>query len=319
MTKSQKRAAYGPWPEALKENPCRPMQVNRPALPVASPLAGQSSGRVDLHTHSSASDGALSPAALVKAGVAAGLKAMALTDHDTLEGLPEFKAAGAACGLRTIGGVEISLEHSGTMHLLGLNVNDTNDNPGYLKKLKTFRVERNLRMLDSLGRLGYYLSWDKLLETSGGGQMGRPHFAALMVKKGYFKTREEVFEKLLAKGRPAYVDKKRLPPREGVVMLRESGWAPVLAHPLSLGLSADQWPDQLKLLRGWGLIGLEVIHPSHNFDQVDFFLELAERFDLVPTVGSDFHGYDKPAAGLGWAIANTARGWEMVDNLRSRL
>ena len=287
--------------------------------PEAGEQAGGTGGGVDLHSHSIASDGVLSPTALAQAGVAAGLKALALTDHDTVEGLAEFMAAGAALGLRTIGGVEISLEHSGTMHLLGLNVNEAEGEPAALSGLKTFRVERNLKMLDALGRLGYYLSWDRLLKISGGGQMGRPHFAALMVEKGYFKTREEVFEKLLGKGKPAYVDKKRLAPRDGLIMLREAGWAPVLAHPVSLGLSPEQWPGYVKQLCDWGLSGLEVLHPSHNPDQVDFFQALAERFGLIPTVGSDFHGDHKQAAGLDWTVITTARGWEMVEELREKL
>lgn len=276
-------------------------------------------GRVDLHTHSLASDGAFTPSELTELASRAGLEVLALTDHDTVEGLPEFYEAGRIRGLKTIGGVEISLEHTGTMHLLGLNVNGKNEIPAALNSLKTFRTERNLKMQDALGHLGYYLPWDQLLKTSGGGQMGRPHFAALLVEKGYFKSREEVFDKLLGKGRPGYTDKKRLSPENGLAMLREAGWAPVLAHPVSLGLSPEQWPDNLEKLAAWGLAGLEAYHPSHHPDQVNFFKSLAVDFGLVATAGSDFHGESKPAAGLGWTSLNSPLGWEMVTRLQKKI
>lgn len=275
-------------------------------------------GRVDLHAHSTASDGVFSPPALVEAALQAGLQALALTDHDTVEGLEEFFAAGRALGLRTLGGVEISLEHSGTMHLLGLDVLESGATPAALRELKNFRVERNLKLLDTLGRLGYYLPWDQLLKVSGGGQMGRPHFAALLLEKGYFKTREEVFDRLLGKGRPGYVDKKRLSPKAGLAMVREAGWAPVLAHPVSLGLHPDKWPGYLKKLTDWGLLGLEVHHPSHNPEQVAFFQSLADNLGLTATAGSDFHGECKPAAGLDWVVDNSPFGWEMVEKLRAK-
>ncbi|MDL2259994.1 PHP domain-containing protein [Deltaproteobacteria bacterium OttesenSCG-928-K17] len=283
------------------------------------PNEGRNGGGVDLHTHSSASDGALEPAELAQAAKTAGLSAVALTDHDTIDGLAAFKAAADALGLTAVGGVEISLEHSGTMHLLGLNAGGGDGIPAALKSLKTYRVERNLKMLDLLGRQGYYLSWEKLLETARGGQMGRPHFAALLLKKGYFKTRDEVFDHLLGKGKPGYVDKRRLAPEEGLAMLREARWAPVLAHPVSLGLEAGQWPKYIDQLKSWGLAGLEVNHPSHNPDQVEFFAALARNSGLVATGGSDYHGEFKPAAGLDWARLNCPFGLEIIDALAEKV
>lgn len=278
----------------------------------------EAEGRVDLHTHSSASDGALTPAELARAAKAEGLAAAALTDHDTIDGLADFMAEGKAVGLEVIGGVEISLEHSGTMHLLGLNAAGVEGFPAALARLKTYRVERNLKMLDILGRQGYYLSWDKLLELARGGQMGRPHFAALLLQKGYFKTRDEVFEQLLGKGKPGYVDKIRLSPEEGLAMLREVRWAPVLAHPVSLGLEAHRWPGYIDQLKSWGLAGLEVHHPSHNPDQVEFFSALARKHGLVATAGSDYHGEFKPAAGLNWTRLNSPAGREMIEALAEK-
>ncbi len=276
-------------------------------------------GLVDMHSHSTASDGGLSPTLLVAAALEAGLKGLSLTDHDTVDGLAELYKAGQGADLTVIGGVEISLEHSGTMHLLGYDVRRGREIPAALERLKTFRMERNLKMLDVLGRQGYYLAWDKLLEISGGGQLGRPHFAALLLEKGYFKSREEVFDKLLGKGRPGYVDKVRLSPEEGLTMLREAGWAPVLAHPTSLGLQAGQYPPLLARLADGGLMGLEVYHPSLNEEQSVFFLNLAKKMNLVPTAGSDYHGMHKPHINLDWVRAHSPFGLEMVEELSARL
>lgn len=278
-----------------------------------------SRSRVDLHSHSTASDGGLTPARLVEAAVGVGLQGLALTDHDSVDGLAAFFQAGEAAGLATVGGVEISLEHPGTMHLLALNVVGEREIPAALDRLKTFRVERNLKMQEILGRLGYRLSWDSLMEQSRGGQLGRPHFAALLVDRGFFKTHEEVFDKLLGKGRPGYVDKKRLSPEEGLVMVREVGWAPVLAHPVTLGLAGGDWPAYLSRLVDAGLVGLEVYHPKHSPDVTGFFLNAARDFGLVPTAGSDFHGRTKPAVPLDWIRDNSPFGWEMVEQLREKL
>ena len=277
-------------------------------------------GYVDLHLHSTASDGCLTPAELIDAAAQAGLKGLALTDHDTIDGLPDFYAAASARGMKAIGGVEISLEHPGTMHLLGLNVCGGTEIPSSLGKLKTFRTERNLKMLNRLGEMGYLLPWDQLLQKARGGQMGRPHFAALLIEKGYFKTREEAFDKLLGKGKPGYVDKTRLSPEDGLLMLREAGWAPVLAHPASMCLAPDQWPVWLARLTDGGLAGIETWHPSLNREQMDFFQKQAREFGLVQTAGSDFHCPGKPAAGLGWVIENSPLGWaDMVEALCEKM
>jgi len=276
-------------------------------------------GLLDLHAHSRASDGALTPARLAAAATQAGLTALALTDHDTVDGVLEFLAVRADSGPELIGGVEISLEHPGTFHLLGLNVAGDAGIPAALDRLKTFRVERNLRLLDKIGRMGYRLPWEALLKVAQGGQMGRPHFAALLVERGFFRSRDEAFDKLLGKGRPGYVNKTRLSPEEGLAMIRAAGWAPVLAHPLSLGLAPEDWPAWLGRLKDGGLVGLEVYHPSQGPDQAAFFLELARRFDLAPTAGSDFHGDDKPASPLGWTVKNSPLGREMLEELRSRI
>jgi predicted metal-dependent phosphoesterase TrpH len=275
-------------------------------------------GLLDLHAHSRASDGVLSPAELAAAAAEAGLTALALTDHDTVDGVAEFLAARPGA-VELVGGVEISLEHPGTFHLLGLNVAGDNGIPAALDRLKIFRVERNLKIQDKIARLGYRLPWEALLRISRGGQMGRPHFAALLVERGFFRSRDDVFDKLLGKGRPGYVNKTRLSPEDGLAMIRAAGWAPVLAHPLSLGLAPEDWPAWLGRLKDGGLVGLEAYHPSQGPEISAFFLDLARRFDLAPTAGSDFHGEDKPASPLGWTVKHSPLGREMLEELRTRI
>lgn len=279
-----------------------------------------SGGRVDFHSHSRASDGLLSPSALAEAAVKIGLQGLALTDHDTVDGVAEFMAAAEAVGLKALGGVEISLEHEGTFHLLGYNVREGSQIPAALDKLKEFRQERNRQLWRKLQELGLRLDWTELMERSAGGQLGRPHFASLMVEKGYVASRQQAFDELLGKGRPAYVDKIRLSLAEGLAMLRQAGWAPVLAHPVSLGLEDEAWPNFLKSLLDQGLVGLETRHPSLGERQTDFFAELAESLGLVQTIGSDFHGPEKPYEGLSWALGRAPHlGWETVEKLRQRL
>jgi len=269
----------------------------------------------DFHTHSTASDGSLTPTELVREAAKAGLSGLALTDHDTVDGLEEFLAAAEHLGLMAVRGVEISLEHPGTMHLLGYNAAGGPGLPASLSRLKAFRLERNRLLHDKLDQLGYHLDWDKLLEKSGGGQLGRPHFAAMLVEEGFFPTVADVFNHLLAKGQPGYVDKKRMSIDEGLAVIIEAGWAPVLAHPVSLGLAPADWPDFLAGLRAKGLTGLEVRHPSMGRDESDFFLGLARRFNLVPTAGSDFHGASKPHIKLDWARDNNPFGAEPMEEL----
>lgn len=278
----------------------------------------EAAGRMDLHTHSTASDGSLSPAALVAEGQRAGLEILALTDHDTVDGLGEFFQAGAGTGLTLLGGVEISLEHPKTFHLLGYNVRGGAGIPSALERLQGFRDERNRLMLKRLNGLGYAITWERLKELSPDGQLGRPHFATALLEKGYFTDRQAVFDELLKKGQPGYVDKIRLDPPDGLAMLRAAKWAPVLAHPVSLGLSADQWPAFMAELVDMGLVGVEVYHPDMNEQESRFFLELAARFKLAPTCGSDFHGANK-ATPLTWVQTHSPLGLAAIEQLRQTM
>ncbi|MDR1920477.1 MAG: PHP domain-containing protein [Candidatus Adiutrix sp.] len=296
------------------------MSAGAAGPPGPAPRGAVWPGLADFHSHSTASDGQLAPAALAAAAVAAGLKLLALTDHDTVDGLPEFLEAGSAVGVVALAGVEISLLYPGTMHLLGLNVGGAPGLPASLEALKAFRADRNRRMLEKLDQLGYHISRERLLEISGGGQTGRPHFAAALVESGCFQTSEDVFKKLLGRGGPGYVEKAKLAPERGLTMLREAGWAPVLAHPASLALSGEsELAPVIEKLVDHGLVGLEVYHPTHDRRQTALFSRLARRYGLTPTGGSDFHGPRKPQSPLGWTIEHSLAGLDALDGLQRKM
>jgi predicted metal-dependent phosphoesterase TrpH len=274
--------------------------------------------RVDLHAHSTASDGTLSPRDLAFLGSRHGLAALALCDHDTVDGLPEFGAAGAELGFAAIGGVELSLEFVGTTHLLGLGVKARGGLPPTLEAVKGFRLERNLRLHERLAQVGVKIDWGRLLELSRGGQMGRPHFARAMCEAGYCRGLDEAFDRYLGKGRPAYVNKIRPSPEKALGLLRASGFAPVLAHPVSLGLSISEMGAFLPQWREWGLVGLEAFHPDQTVDFGRQVQGLCRRHGLVATAGSDFHGANKRTP-LSWVRDHSPLGLEVLAALAAAL
>jgi predicted metal-dependent phosphoesterase TrpH len=232
--------------------------------------------------------------------------------------VPELKRAGQELGFLVIGGVELSVEFSGITHVLGLDLAGSPETPLALAELQAFRLRRNKVMFERLLGLGLELSWERVQAISGGGQMGRPHLARALIEKGYCQSVQEAFNKYLGKGRPAYVPKKRLSPREAFDLLSQVGFAPVLAHPHSLGLSEGQWLEVLPEWQNQGLLGLEVYHPDHGQAERRLFFGLARRFDLVITAGSDFHGAVKRVP-ITWVKDHSPVGLEALGRLRSRL
>ncbi len=245
--------------------------------------------------------------------------ALALTDHDTVDALADFKKAGEENNLTTIGGIEMSLLHpDGTMHLLGYQFGAGPLLREDLELLRANRLERNLQILAKLQALGYPLTWDYLLKLAPGGQVGRPHFAEALIQLGCFTTYKKVFTTLLKRGRPAYVPKKGPSPREGLAMLTRAGWVPVLAHPVTLEIEPAKWFPLLADLKTHGLVGLEVYHPRHDPDDVAFFKSLAQKVGLVMTAGSDFHGASKPHISLDWVRKNSDVPWRVLADLQKK-
>lgn len=242
---------------------------------------------VDLHVHTNYSDGTDSPGEIVAKAKAIGLVALAITDHDTLEGIELAIAAGKHHNIEIIPGIELGSFHQGQeVHILGYFV-DTN-NQEFLAKLSSIRNEREQRMekmIKKLDGLGITVYLDRVRSISGEGSMGRPHLAAALVETSIVKNISEAFDLYLGHGRPAYVPRARLTPQEAIRMILSSGGIAVLAHP---GLLECQPP--LEDLITAGIAGLEAFHPAHNWELASYYERLASKNGLIATGGSDYHG-----------------------------
>jgi len=266
-------------------------------------------GPADLHSHSLHSDGTQTPTAIVERALSKGLSALALTDHDSVDGLDEARARAEGTGLEIISGVELSA-HDGTceVHVLGLYVDD--HDAEFRQALVTFREQRLLRAHAILGRLeelGFDLSWDDVLERAQGGSIGRPHIAEAMVAAGYVGTIDEAFRRFLGNKGPAHIARKTLTPRGAIELVRRAGGVPAIAHPATMQRDGII-PELAKL----GLGALEVHHPRHDEGDRRRYLRLCERYGLIPTGGSDSHG-----ARTGYSqVGDTSVAAEIVDRLR---
>lgn len=279
-------------------------------------------GWVDLHLHTTASDGVLSPSEIVQYAKGKGLKAIAITDHDTIDGNAEALDEGAKSGLEVISGVEISAQFDlGSMHILGLFIDIGNTAlKERLSLLQETRAQRNPKMVEKLRELGVELSYDEILHVSGGGQVGRPHFAQVLLRKGYVNTVQEAFDRYLGKGAPAYVNKFRFEPEETMELIREAGGIPVLAHPFTLHIPS---PHQLDALLGelvpLGLMGIEVFYPEHTKDQISLYKGLAQKHDLLVTGGSDYHGIEANKVEIGIRSRGMKLSYSMVEAMKEAL
>jgi 3',5'-nucleoside bisphosphate phosphatase len=260
---------------------------------------------IDLHTHSTASDGADSPAALLRLAESCGLSALAITDHDTLAGVAE--AAAIASPVTLITGLELSTRildetdpASRSAHLLGYFLNPPPASfVAWLESLKTNRRKRNLEMARLLQLQGLDITLEEA-ESLGRNITGRPHFALLMRAKGYVQSWEEAFHLYLGEHGSAYVEREDPPIREGIGRIKSAGGITSLAHPLRLSKPDPQSEQRLiaRLVES-GLDGLEAFHPDHSTSDAARYLALAARYSLITTGGSDHHGDNKPGASLG--------------------
>jgi len=243
-------------------------------------------GFVDLHMHSTASDGSRSPADVVRAAKRAELVAIALTDHDTVAGLAEARATGEELGVRIINGVELSaVEGDSETHLLGLHLSDTSVLERGLIELREMRGRRAVRIVELLQAQGVQVTLDDVLMQAGTGAIGRPHVARALVADGWAVDVRDAFDRYLAAGRPAYVAKDQLGMRDAIAMVHAAGGLAVLAHP---GATATR--ERLEALAALGMDGVEVKHPSHSPQDTARIRTLAEQLGLLPSGGSDWHG-----------------------------
>lgn len=258
---------------------------------------------IDLHAHSSISDGTEPPEVVVGHAAAAGLHAFALTDHDTLDHVPTARAAAEAHGLRFVPGCELSCETPdwvpGGLHLLVYFVEPGCPLDDRLGALRDARNVRNARIVERLNELGYPITLAEVELVAGEGVVGRPHIARVLVDRGHVTSIEEAFNQLLGTGKPAYVERDRLDAPTAIELAHASGGVTSVAHPYSMHLAPDDLDRFIGELRASGLDGLECEYARYDRSGRDALLALADRHDLAPTGGSDYHGAMKPGLSVG--------------------
>lgn len=250
---------------------------------------------VDLHMHSTASDGALSPADVVAAASRAALAAIALTDHDTVDGIAEARAAGERLRVRVVAGVELSASDEGSeVHLLGLHVRRLDALERELAVFREARRGRAKQIVERLNALGVPVTLEAVLAEAGAGVVGRPHVARALVAGGWARDARDAFDRWLGNGRPAYVEKHRLPLADAIRLVHDAGGLAVLAHP-----GPDATRARLEALRTLGLDGVEVRHPGHSAEDIARIGTLADHLGLLPSGGSDWHGASEGPRTIG--------------------
>lgn len=274
--------------------------------------------RIDLHTHTTFSDGSFSPTELVALATQQGLDILSITDHDTTEGLPEAMAAVKDLSLELIPGIELSAQFQNQeMHILGYFINPTD--PQFqtrLEALRSTRSTRILQILDRLHALGMDISLDEVEAASGIGTIGRPHIAQVLIAKGHVKNMKEAFEGLLGSRGKAYVQRDVPEAHEIIRWIIDAGGIPVLAHPYWEGWNKEESITSCQTLVEQGLQGLEVFYGTFSARQISFNLGLARQFDLLMTGGSDFHGTLKPDIALAKGRGSLHVPSKVVERLR---
>ena len=247
---------------------------------------------IDLHTHSTASDGIHSPADLIRHAASKGISVMALTDHDTTAGLLEAQEEAQKQGILFVPGIEITINWpTGEFHLLGLGLKRTSPKlQEIISSLKDERRNRNLKMAEKLRENGVLIDYAELEEKFGTENIGRPHFAQLMVEKGYVKQRQTAFDKYFASGRPCYINRTGADLDFAVEAIKESGGVPIQAHPLSMYISWGKMEDTMAGIHEKGVMGLEAWHSGVRISEAERLEKLARQFGMIVTGGSDFHG-----------------------------
>jgi len=270
--------------------------------------------KIDLHIHTSASDGKFTPAEIVQKAADLGLETIAISDHDTVNGIvPALEASRDYPGLKVIPAVELSTDvPSGEIHILGYYIDYTH--AGFeenLTRMRNSRLERARKMIEKLGDLGVKIDYTRVQEIAGDGTLGRPHIAQAMIEKGYIQEFKEAFSKYIGHGGPAYVERDKLTPVEAVQLILNTGGLPVLAHPLTAG-NVEAMIIELKAA---GLVGMEVYYAAYAFEEVSPLLGLAYKHGLIATGGTDYHGIENTSETMMGAVDVPAKAVEQLTRL----
>ncbi|MCR5081526.1 MAG: PHP domain-containing protein [Treponema sp.] len=247
---------------------------------------------IDLHTHSTASDGTFSPERLMEYAAEKNIKAIALTDHDNVDGICSAQAKAKELGLEFVPGIEISIQWpTGEFHLLGMGLQTASrELLELIEFLREERHSRNHKIIEKLNANGINVSYDEVKAVAGSETIGRPHFADVLLKKGIVKNRQMAFDLYFAKGRPCYVDRAGADLEEAVKAIKNSGGIPVQAHPLSMYISWGKLEDKIIEIQGMGVEGLEAWHPGVRVAEAYRLEEIGKKLGMIITAGSDFHG-----------------------------
>ena len=275
-------------------------------------------GFIDLHTHSTCSDGSMSPEELIRHAKAEGLSALALTDHDTVDGLSRAQREAKAVNLEFIPGIEFSVISDAETHIVGLFIDPTE--PRFAKALEDIRQERTQRnqmTQERLFAIGLPVTAEEARKEAGTNLIGRAHFAKVMVKKGFAASIKDAFDRYLAAGKPAYCRVRSLTAEEGIRLIKDAGGVAVAAHLHHIKKEGDELEDYLRELKSYGLDGIEGIYSEYTPQMTRDYQALAKKLDLFLSGGSDFHGSMKPHIAIGKGMGDLAVPYSFLEELKA--
>lgn len=275
---------------------------------------------IDLHTHSLKSDGSMTPAEVVQEAKRAGLTAIALSDHDTVDGLPEALAEGEKIGVEVIPAIEFSVLSKTETHILGYFIDYNNEYlKQILKEVVDLRIERNHVTTQRLNELGFDITLEEVRALAPNNFVGRAHFARVLMDKGYTQSVKEGFEKYMSVGKYAYCEKQRLTARDAIEIIEKCGGISFLAHPHLTKLSDDELKEFLLELKGYGLCGIEGYYTDYTPEMQEKYHSLAEEMGLMISGGTDFHAKMKPHISIGTGLGNMKIPYSVLEEMKNIL
>ena len=274
--------------------------------------------RVDLHIHTTASDGTVEPEQIPALAMQAGLRAIAVTDHDTVAAVETVQRCAEPLGLEVLAGIEVSAFYRRReIHILGYHIDIHSSAIAALTEhCRAQRRRRNERMVEAMERDGFDISMQKLTAAFPGTVIGRPHMARMLIEKGYAVSVNDAFNKYLSWGKPYFVSRELIGAREAIDAIRQGGGIAVLAHPMKYRYEDADLPEIFRELKSWGVAGVEALYSRHTPPQTELLLALAKESGLIVTGGSDFHGDNKPDIAMGTGLGDLFVGYEAVEKLR---
>ena len=275
---------------------------------------------IDLHVHSTTSDGTFSPSELVRYALSKGLSAFALTDHDSVAGLDEALEAANGTSLEVIKGIEFStVWQSKDIHIVGLDIDPKHpDFKTHLEQFLSSRDTRNVRMIKKMQKDSIGISMEQMQERFGDTVLTRAHIARFLMEHGYVAQMSEAFDRYLSPGCPYYIEREKITPQMSVSLITSTGGIPVLAHPMLYHLSDAQLKELILALKPLGLMGIEAVYSTYSEEETAYVRNLAYETDLCLSGGSDFHGANKPGLDLGCGYGQLTVPYEFLDRLRER-